>query len=284
MAEGHKDIERFDGFALDTLPRWLRDMIDINNEIAGRETGRAKRFSAADDAGNPDAERKKDERRINELLRRLQDPEYAQLYKEAAKLITNADEAVERALRRLERDGELAAEKLDGIKSRAAELPDGRKVFQDKDGRLIAEDGSDVTDKRDTITGLSEGLARWEDYESARKRLEDIERRKRELRDYRDDVLEPARDRLSDPENPPSKEELEDIIKRVRNMPADARAELMKMDAGYKPPVTSGSAAAKEHDGEAKIGPDMLGQFRLASADIPDESFVSPAPNRQPKA
>lgn len=79
MAGDRKDADQSDGISLDSLPKWLRDMIDLNNESAGRETGRIKRFSLSVSDKSLNAEKEKDERRFNALMRLLQDPHYARI-------------------------------------------------------------------------------------------------------------------------------------------------------------------------------------------------------------
>ena len=46
MTDGRDDEGKPDGVALDELSPRQRDFIDLNNEVAGRDTGRIHRFVA----------------------------------------------------------------------------------------------------------------------------------------------------------------------------------------------------------------------------------------------
>lgn len=283
------DLTRSEGIALDSQPKWLRDLIDINNEIAGRETGRAKRFLVSSDEDGPDSEKKKEERQFSALMRLLQDPEYARLYMQAANTISDIEDAAARALAKLETERESAAQKLDEIKDSAATLPDGRRVFRTDDGRLLTEDGEDVSARRGDVRGLTENTPSWEDYQRAKEALEEIERRRREIDEYMRDVIDPFKRRLADPNNPPSKEELEDIIRKLKeNQPADvARArEQYEPDEAKKFANTSvpvNSAAADDIvPAKGVDAPDMFAQFRSASSVVSNADPFAPMPG--PKA
>ncbi len=287
MAVDRKNLDHTDGIALDSLPRWLRDAIDLNNEMADRETGRARRFLASGESRGPDTdEKKRDERRLSALLRLLQNPEYAQLYREAVDMVERMDAASERAMRKLTREGDIAAQRVEGLKENAAALPDGRKVFRAKDGKLIAEDGTDVTAQKDSIKGLSSVTSSWEDFQRARQIADDIERQKRELADYMRDVIDPARKRLADPERPMTPEELRELLKKKDAAPAALRAEFdnLSSSAEVKTSLPANSAAADEYVGKEKMNaPDVFSQFKAASAVLPDDAFALPAPSVAPK-
>lgn len=277
MAKDRIEEMAMDGVNLDSLPRWLRDMIDLNNEMAGRETGRVKRFLTSENAGGPEAQEREKKRRFTDLMRRLLDPEYARLYTETANTITRAEDAAERALLRLDREAGAAGEELEAIRSRAAELADGRKVFLAKDGRIYAEDGSDVTALRGSITGLRDGAPGWEEYKRAAEKLDEIERQRLDIERYRRDVLDPAKQRLGDVDNAPDEDELREIMSGFdEQVPEGMRPEF---DAARIPDAEPLSqSAAEEYLGSAPLNaPDVLAEFEAASA-----SFTETAPPRGP--
>ncbi len=145
-----------DGMALESLPAWLRDLIDINNESAGRNTGRIQRFSASSRYEGPESQKREKEHNFSNLIYLLQNPHYARLYRQAVDAVNEADRAAARALLKLEREGELAAQHLRKLKEAAAQLPGGRRVFQSKNGRIYTEDSEDVTHLRDAMMGLTD--------------------------------------------------------------------------------------------------------------------------------
>ncbi|SFF20861.1 hypothetical protein [Nitrosomonas sp. Nm166] len=226
MAGARKDIDQFDGISLDSLPKWLRDMIDLNNESAGRETGRIKRFNlpVSDKAIN--AEKEKEERRFNALMRLLQDPHYARLYHHAVATVTAAEEAAEKARRKLEQESELAENRRRDLLGKAEQLPDGTKVFQSMNGRIYAEHGEDVTHRKDFITELNSNSPKWEEYQHVKKITQEIEKRKQDVEHYHREIIDPAKNRLSDVDQPLSAEELEKLVKKIKTeMPMDVRVQ-----------------------------------------------------------
>lgn len=279
------DVSEGDGINLDSLPKWLRDRIDYNNESAGRNTGRAHRFFNTDDSHDPDSQKKKDERAFNALLRALQDPAYARLYSEAVHSVDDAGRAAERALSKLAGEHEVAQERVQSMRDNAAVLPDGRRVFRAADGRLIADDGKDVSDQRSSIKGLSDTTPGWEEYLRAKETLEELERRQREIEDYERRVLEPYRQRLGDKDHPPKKEELEEIIRKTREaMPERVRAEMEPRLAGNSSSPDAVKPAANAYVEAADLGaPEMNAHFKAASSVPFEDPFASPQPLPAPK-
>ncbi|MEO1472704.1 MAG: hypothetical protein AAFS03_02010 [Pseudomonadota bacterium] len=157
----------------------------------------------------------------NELLRLLSDPAYNAKYQVVADAVADAMTATERTLAQL--DGLIAAaeDEIDQIQDKAARLPDGTRVYRDANGVLRREDGSVVEDHlADTIIWRGDQPS-YEHYVAARRQHETLVAARREVTDYQNDVLGPARDRLSDEEDPPSLDELEEILDRIETeMPA----------------------------------------------------------------
>lgn len=102
-------------------------------------------------------------------------------------------------MHKLEQDSVHTAERLHALREAAAQLPDGRKVFQSRNGRVYTEDSKDVTHHPDSLTGLSGSSPSWEEFQEARNEAEGIEQRKREVETYRREVINPAKERLAIP-------------------------------------------------------------------------------------
>ncbi len=151
---------------------------DLQNERAGRETGRIKRLE--DLPGTPKYEKKRKEREARETLTQLaallRDPEYAALYNAVDDALSEQEDRTQAALDRL-------GDRLDAIE---------RRLEMTGPGAPDAEE---------------------------RKRLEEerleLQRRQQAWLDYKLNVLDPARKRLEDPDNPPSKGELKAIQKQI---------------------------------------------------------------------
>lgn len=280
MAKDRIEPADMDAVNLDSLPRWLRDLFDLQNETAGRETGRTKRFLTSDHPDAPEAKEREKERRFTALMRRLLEPGYARLYAEAAETITRADDAAARAARKIAQASTLAGERLEQLRASAAELPDGRKVFKAVDGRIYAEDGSDVSALRDKIKGLSDRSPSWEEYAEAKRKADDIEQQRREVEAFRQDVIDPAKERLGDADNSPSEEELQGIMDGIEEkMPEAVRSEHDGALLSAEASALARGSAADEYLGSAPVGAlDLRDEFAAAST-----GASQPAPPRGPK-
>lgn len=151
--------------------RRRRDVDDLNNENAGREVGRMKRFLTGE--ADPDKKQKQREREHefrSALMALLQDdPEYAVLYEETMDKLREAEAATEAAL----------------IQARA-NLGNAKSPKERADAQAS--------------------------YDALLK--------------YQVDVLGHARDRLADEDNPPSKDELRDIQREIKEQaPAPIQSE-----------------------------------------------------------
>lgn len=287
MAADRDDSKVFDGTNIESLPRWLRDFFDLQNEAAGRDTGRMRRFYSEDRFAGPNSEKKKTERAFNALMRLLQDPHYARLYSDAVNAVTRADKAIRAALDEIARETAAARQHLDQIRQSAAQLPDGTKVYQsERDGHLYAEDGSIVDDRREFVSGLSESSPSWERRQTATTRVETLETERQGLETIRRDRVEAAKERFADTESPPSEDELE-YIKSIKDaLPGRALDKLNQMEIdGQTASVPSSNSAADEILGSYQSpAPNATTAFKTAHDGIPDSlSTINPRPTHNPK-
>jgi len=286
LAGHRKDTDQSEGVSIDSLPKWLRDMIDLNNESAGRETGRIKRFNlpVSDKALN--AEKEKDERRFNALMRLLQDPHYARIYHHAVATVAAAEEATDKARRKLEQEGEFAEKRRRELLDKAARLPDGTKIFQSlSDGRIYSEQGEDVTHRKDSITRLHPNSPSWEEYQYAKKITEEIKKQRQEVETYQHEVLDPRKKRLGDTENPATLDELEKITTKIKEeMPAIVQVEHEKLKAGeLKGSIPTKNVTADELFGSYEPNaPKIQADFKTAH-DEPYGSSATSLPTMVPK-
>ena len=210
--------------ARDTKRR--QDSDDFQNELAGRETGRQQRFFP-DDGHSPRAERKKQgsEQAFRSMLDMLlADPVYRARYEQVMTRLREAEQATEAALDRIHHLIGETEDTLRDMEDRAAKLPDGTMVFRDANGVVRRSDGSVVEAYLvDTILWTGNEPS-YEDYRAHQDRLAGLEESRDEVERYRDDVLGPARDRVTDASDPPSLDELDAIMDDIENeMPEIAR-------------------------------------------------------------
>ena len=97
------------------------DLADSQDEAAGRNTGKIKRFYTHPDHDpeHPESQKKKDERFRTELqLRLINDRAYAKLYHQAEFLLDDAQTALRKAFKGLYKIGTLAPEdRKNGVRS-----------------------------------------------------------------------------------------------------------------------------------------------------------------------
>ncbi len=190
-----------------------QDFDDLQNETADRDVGRHSRFLNEGERTAEIKRKKRDEERAfrTQLERLMQDPVYRAKYVDVMDGLRKAEQTTDAALERIAQTIRALEQDIQDMEDRAARLPDGTLVFRDANGVVRRADGSAVEDHLvETIlwTGSEPG---FEDYVDARNRLNDIKDSQSEVERYRDDTLGSARDRLTDPDNPPSLDELDGI-------------------------------------------------------------------------
>lgn len=208
------------------LSKIEQDRTDLANEMAGREVGRINRFLPK--SASPAELKKRREQeyeRVSALIALLQsDPEYAALYSDTMDLLQRAEAETAAALSTANETLQQAQDAFSELNDKASTLPDGTKVFRDVDGNVWNERGEPVTGMALEQIVWRDGAPSYEDYLAKKKAVEQARRDVDAIRHYQIDIIGDARDRLSDENNPPSKEELKEIQKRIElEMPAAIR-------------------------------------------------------------
>lgn len=279
-----EDKGKPDGVVLDELPRSLRDNVELNNEYAGRETGRAHRFLTGNHSDGANAQERKKDKELRALLRLLQDPEYARLYYKAEQVLDRTSVAVGAALAKNAYEMNDVRRQIEKMRSAAPALKDGRKIFRAADGHVYAEDGTDVTAEAKTISWPPKG-ATWEEYKAEKDRLDALAGQRIEINDYRDGVLNPAKTRLKDEDNPPDKSELNEILRKVGKMPAGVHDELDSTAAPRIADTAAEKSAAEEFAGSSGLNaPDLGADFKVAHDGIVEQPAPAPLASLTPKS
>lgn len=215
---------------------------DLQNEIAGRETGRRSRF-LRDGPGSKEAKRKEREARAfqTRLAELLNDPVYRVKYDAAMETLTDAERAVEAALAQIELDLAHAHSHLEDLQDRAARLPDGSRVYKDADGNVRREDGT-VVDAVLVDTILWSGNEpSYEEYDAATENIAKLEGAQQDVEGYQNDVLGSTRDRLTDQTDPPDLDELDTIAEDMETSMPDIVRELTPATKEQAPEVQASS-------------------------------------------
>lgn len=245
------------------------DFKDQQDELAGRENGRMKRFLSPEARPEVQEEKRREaayQSMLDYLL--LNDPEYRALYEKVRDRLDEIERAVAEALQEVN-------ECITQMEENAHTL-NGKKVFFSRDGkRAYTEDGEELSATDMARITRSEDAPTWEDYDAAKRERDDITR-------YQDDVLNPIKERINDKENPVPKDELEGMLDDLnKDVPKTVQ---LKSD---RPDQT---AKIDEHLSKHSVStekylnaPDMKACFDTAACmDIPDLTII-PTPESIPK-
>lgn len=205
-----------------------RDYDDLQNEMAGRETGRAHRF-LPEEARTAEGARKRRKRLAAEaqLFLMLQDLAYRERYEAVSAALSTAMQATDAVLARLETQILAAQIDVDALTGRAARLPDRTRIYRDAQGVVRREDGSAVDDTLVATIIWTGNEPSFETFTAAQDHLAGLKADREDVTDYQNDVLGPAFDRITDKHDPPSLEELNAILDRVETrMPHAVSREL----------------------------------------------------------
>ena len=278
MADTPEDV------GLDSKAQTERDRIDLNHEQAGDDTGRIKRFLVEGASGYAaDTEEKKARREYRSLLDMLlmEDPHYAALYSRVADKLDRAQSAVDKAMIDIDRRLETSGQALQRMRENAGELEDGTKVFRsDKDGHIYTEDGQRLSDEQARNVDIPDGAASLEDYRRQKEERDLALRQREEIERYQREVLDPSKDRMNDPNNPPTKEELKGIERHIEDEMPEAARDDYRSDIAVEAYDGASMSAAHEMVDETSLNvPDMATAFDQARTDIPD---FGPVPEIEP--
>ena len=277
MSEKPQDI------GLDSKSPAERDQIDLNHEISGEPTGRIQRFlseNSHDIYG--ENEKKKAERRYRSMLQMLlaEDPQYAALYSQVTKNLDKAYQAVGQALIDINQRLEDSDRKLQFLRDNTAEMEDGTKIFLSNEGSIFTEDGKRLSNEEAQKYSHLDNLQSWDEYKAEKEVYDTASRQQVEVETYQRDVLDHARERLNDEDNPALKDELEDLDEQIKSAMPDFATQYHTSEASLDTSASYGteslSAAQNLHGKPDLSTPDVTAAFDKARYDIPDLSDVVP--------
>ena len=252
---------------------------DLQHELAGLDVGRLQRFLPETTNTVRISQEKKGKLSAWDiyLLTQLR---YTALFQEVEDTLQQEETSVRKALTIIDQRLEQARERLDHLLAKAHTLPDGTKVFRSEntnmaftiDGRQLSEEEKNSIEWDGTRPSL-------EDYREAKEAVEKSEQDKEQIVAYEKHILNPARERIRDPENKPSEEELKEILESLKkNRPAIV--EELNRQTSIEADVGSNYSAAQLTTGDAGLGtPNLDGQFRSAGLGLPDLGEIQPADN-----
>lgn len=196
-----------------------QNLDDLNNERRGVDVGRMARFLSPEARELVDGKGKRD-KDLRDIIHQtmldmlLQEDEYRQLYDDAMDRLRDLEEATQRELDEALVQQINSQEQLRQTLERAANL-DGQRVFKDAQGRVWTEHDQRVKQSdADRIEWKGNEPSR-EDYQADRAHNHTSQQIVDDIRKYQTDTLGDARDRLTDKDNPLTKEELKDLTEDI---------------------------------------------------------------------
>ncbi|WP_417517996.1 hypothetical protein [Minwuia sp.] len=218
---------------------------DHNAELSGTKSGYIYRTSAADHESRPDIRAKKArkaEARISALEALLaSDPNYAALYNETRGQVIDAANEAEARIEAITEELASAEAELSELESNAARTGDGRMAFRTSDGRVVDENGQEIAAPEAASIVWPNDAPSYDDYLDRKKAVQDAQDALAAWREYQAAVGE-AKDRLDDPDNPLSEDELEEIqelLERSRPEPTAAPEESASSEVAPAAAVSS---------------------------------------------
>lgn len=187
---------------------------DLQNEIAGRAAGRIARFLPPSKRADIYGEKSKTkagsvERTLSELQRYLEDSAYKAAWEQA-----NA--AADRLQTRLTDLSDALAGRIETLESLIEDLEggtatteDGGLVFRDANGQLVDQHGFPLSPEAAAAVQNPEDAKSYEQYRDARDALRAAREKQDRYAELQDQVTR-WKDRLNDPNDPLSPEELDE--------------------------------------------------------------------------
>lgn len=209
MSEDESDLKRREAAA-----EAGQELDRYNAELSGTLAGYRGRHLPEDHDSKPGSrERKADKERAarSRLDMLLADPAYADLYNETFDMLRDAEAATEAALAVAVDALDKAGTEFDDLMDRANTLPDGTMVFRDPvSGTVYDQHGNQVTGDDLVSIVWKDGAPDYNDYRASKSAVDAAQKRIDDLRRFQD-RLGGYRNRLEDPDNPPSADDLRDI-------------------------------------------------------------------------
>ena len=160
--------------------------------------------------------------------------------------LANYETATERALVKLEVKLTKAEANIENTLDHAAILPDGRKVFRDADGQVWDQHKAKIDGKAAASIEWQGSEPSYEAYLEQKQKVQDLKNSAHEVRVYQTDVLGTLREKMTDPNNPMSSEDIRAGI-------ADAGARIPKAVQAEMPAENAAPSVSTDRSNDISI-------------------------------
>lgn len=217
---------------------------DLQNEMAGRDTGRIQRFGIAAGRDFEAKQEAKREKAYRDALHRLlmTDPEYRKLYEDLGTALSEAETAADTEIHRLESQLAQVEADLDDMRTNAPKV-DGKAIFKASDGRVIDEDGNEVVGILANDIVWPPNSASADEYLTAKGAADEARAALDAWRGYRQDALGDLRNRYEDGDNPMTKDEMRDALEQIEHTQPKLISTATNPDLAEQPSVALNQSA-----------------------------------------
>lgn len=223
--------------------RQARDFDDLQNEIAGREVGRIERFlpeTAQSGGGSGKSKHERAEALTRLQLLLIENPAYAALYAETAGVLTDAQSRLEQALERVQLEIDRASLTFEEMRGGAAQLPDGTRVYRDKNGVVRSEDGARVDDDLAASIVWKGDEPSFEDIQANVARGERLKALEVDIHAGQAEIGD-MQTLMDDEDDPPTTDDLDEFKDRAAEI-ASGIEERLEKEAGRSAPTVAETA------------------------------------------
>lgn len=216
-----------------------QDFRDLQNEMAGVDTGRQKRFLTADQREEQRL-RRSGQSRSQQSMSRLQallasNPAYAKLYNDTMDKLRDAERAVERAIEQAIHNLKMAKDRFQDTLDRAARLPNGTRVFKDEQDQVWTEHGQRVGKTEADSIVWREDAPGYQEFLDNREAVEDRFTNLGDLQGVQIDLGD-IRNRMEDNERPPSVPVLKGMGEQIDEIKTKANHYVLPSDEIHRLP------------------------------------------------
>lgn len=221
---------------------------DLNNDMAGRETGRIRRV-VHDDIG-PAVEKRKAQERLERLLAEtalqalLADPVYRKRWEDFGTFLETYATAAKSALQQAIETSGLAHHAVREALENAHTL-DGKAVFETDDGRYVYRNGIEVDPNNAARIVRNKDAISYADFLLLEAAAQNSDRAITDIRVYKE-KLDSAEAKRTDPDNPyKSPEEMEAEQEHLESVVPDAVREVLNVPGAGSAGPQPDAAASK---------------------------------------
>lgn len=230
--------------AREDAARFRQRAEDYHFAISGEETGRRNGHGGR---ARREAELAKETRLRafrDALERMLQDPEYRALYEELGTRLAEAEYDADAVIADLEASLRDLDAQISDMEARAAKGPDGQPVFKTADGRVVDAHGRELPPEIAAGIIWPPGAPSAEDYFDAKDQRVATDALLDDWRGYRNDTLGGLRDRHSDRDDPMTKDEMRDALRKIQE--SAPRSKTVEIAEPESSPLQSASLSVKD--------------------------------------